>query len=600
MVSNKPAAAALALLFIAAAQVAIAAPSTLSIPKANDIRSSALTTQYPYEIKLDFFNGKFRLTYSPQSDIYQYYYVYLYSGLAKDFPAIPNIANVHIDRPFTEGPITYMFSAPCNRTTPVDYASYALLFRRSDIPDMSTVVTTTIVCGYDYSSACDVNACLNGGDCDRTTKQCKCPLGYSGNKCEVKIKSAANDLCKGYLNTSCSDQGNGNVCLNGGRYQPVSGNEYVCLCPENFVGKNCETAFVATGGPCSGNPCANEGTCQAFDASTYTCECPSGYAGARCETQIAVPSCVGNPCVHGMCMSGIDGSSHFYCQCPPAYIGDSCESPVFLGERMCDALNNPCFHDGTCIIAKSDDGVIHRSYCECKDNWVGPYCEFQGRQRTITLENRCTEKIWPAILGNPLPMKGGFELNVNATQSFQVPSNWISARIWARTKCADQTSAGGSTKLVCETGDCSRGLECMGAGSNNVSLAEFTLGTSDTYYVSLGDGFNVQLAIIPSHLPALARTQSDDIYNQCRQTYCANDLTGDCPAESQVVVNNRVVGCKSSCNTYQIDESRCKGDYSEMAKMRCPLSYTNANDGNTSTFTCPDFAEPNYTVIFCP
>ena len=612
-VANKPAVAVLALLLTAAAQMATAAPSMRSMPLAYDIHSSSQTTQYPYDIKLDFANGKFRLTYFPQSCIYDYQYMFLFNGRAKDYPRIPNIANVSINAPFTGDSITYTSSAPCTETTPVDYVSYALLFPRSKIPVMSTVATTTVVCGYDYSSTCDVHACLNSGICDATTKKCKCPTGYVGNKCEVMMKSAANDLCKGYLNSSCVVQGGNSVCLNGGQYQAVADNEFICLCRENFVGKHCQTAAfgAAKDLACIGNPCANGGTCQAFDESTYTCQCQPGFAGARCENQIAVPACADNPCKNGKCIRGIDGSSPYYCQCPPAFGGRFCEVPVILNNTMCDASVNPCLHDGKCIIAKSADGVIHYRYCQCKDNWIGPYCEFQGRQRTITVENRCSEKIFPALQGNPLPRNGGFKLDAGESQSFQVPSNWISTRIWGRTNCTYQNQNDGSVKLVCGTGDCTKGEECMGAGSNDVSLAEFTLGTSDTYDVSLVDGFNLPIAIVPSQFPALARSQNEFIYAQCRQTYCANDLNLDCPPVSQVLFGTQVVGCKSSCNTFQKDEYCCRGDFgtpdkcsrpavSEMSKKRCPLSYTYAYDDHTSTFTCPDFAEPNYTVIFCP
>ena len=571
---------------------------------------------YPFDLKLDLKGSQFQVTYMPRTGIYNYEEVWFFSGLASQFPSIPRVADATIRAPFEGDNITQSFTSECTGSSQVDYASYALLISKSHQVQTSTVFTT-VVCGYDYSSTCD-NAfpCLNGGLCSSSTKQCSCPSGFVGNKCEVRNTLAGTDLCKGYLNTPCnsgsfpSDLPSDATCQNGGKLHAISSTEYVCLCQERFVGANCEYEVIPSEeDPCAGNPCQNEGICQQFDSSTYKCTCKPGFAGANCETQLVVDACKTRPCVNGNCLKGLDGNG-FYCQCPKGFAGQYCDIPVSLNSNMCDAANNPCLHNGECIIAKDAGNVIQYRYCQCTDNWVGPFCEFEGRERTITVENRCGANIWPAIQGNPLPLNGGFKLDVNSSKSFNVPSNWISTRVWARTGCSE-VNVNGNVKLMCETGDCSNGLECNGAGSDGVSLAEFTLGTSDTYDVSLVDGFNIPVAIVPSHIAVEVRSEINFIYAQCRSTYCANDVNLDCPIESQVVKGGNVVACLSSCNTYKTDAYCCKGAFatpetcarpvvSERAKSLCPLSYTYAYDDHTSTFTCPDYAQPDYTIVFCP
>ncbi len=57
------------------------------------------------------------------------------------------------------------------------------------------------------------------------------------SKCESKI--TLNNLCTFFLGDPCVP----NQCRNGGRCRPnVAANTYVCECPVNFVGINCETS----------------------------------------------------------------------------------------------------------------------------------------------------------------------------------------------------------------------------------------------------------------------------------------------------------------------------------------------------------------------
>ena len=68
-------------------------------------------------------------------------------------------------------------------------------------------------------------------------------------------------------------------------------------------------------------------------------------------------------------------------------------------------------------------------------------------------------------------------------------------RVWARTECTDFSIL--APPLMCSSGGCNGGLECIHSGVPPVSLAEFTLdaGDLDWYDVSLVDGFNLPMSI---------------------------------------------------------------------------------------------------------
>ena len=575
---------------------------------------------YPYDIMLGVEGSSFQLTYVPQGNIYDYNNVWFYNGPSSIYPDIPRVCNVPINVPFPGNVVPCNPTATCSGDTPVNYTSYAVLVSGS-VEIKTSVIVTTVVCGYSYSSPCEgggPSQCVNGGECDSTTNQCKCLSGFAGKKCELiasNFELSGNEICQGYMNQPCNvGTSQANPCQNGGQVSYVDVNldghqstGYVCFCPETFAGVDCSYQLIPPQTSCNNNPCAN-GVCHDYDNATYFCTCNPGYAGARCDSLIAAQSCEQRPCVHGSCYAMPDKQPQFYCQCPVDYSGERCDISVAPSDSMCE--NNPCLNDGTCIIARDNGGPAKYRYCQCKGNWIGPFCEFQGHSRMISIQNQCEFKVWPAIQGNPLPLKGGFELDVGSTVKFSVPTNWISTRVWGRTNCMDVT-VGDKIVLVCQTGDCEAGLECGGSGSKNVTLAEFTLGTSDTYDVSLVDGFNLPIAIIPSHFPLVARAQDELIYAQCRETYCVNNINLACSDTYAVKNATSVIGCLSACAKFGTDEACCKGAFAtpetcprpsmdQIAKDLCPLAYTYAYDDRSSTFTCPNYAEPDYSIVFCP
>lgn len=210
----------------------------------------------------------------------------------------------------------------------------------------------------------------------------------------------------------------------------------------------------------------------------------------------------------------------------------------------------------------------------------------------FTFVNKCSQTIWPAILGSPTLESTGFELPKAGSRTFQVPTGW-SGRFWGRTGCTFDDSGHGS----CATGDCGSGqLECNGAGATAASLVEFTLGTGslDFYDVSLVDGYNLPLLVEPSGGSG-----------QCASTGCLEDLNQKCPSELRTGGGG---ACRSACDAFNTPEYCCKGDYgspttckpsaySQVFKSACPKSYSYAYDDATSTFTC---SAADYVITFCP
>ncbi|KAK4436163.1 Pathogenesis-related thaumatin-like protein 3.5 [Sesamum alatum] len=220
---------------------------------------------------------------------------------------------------------------------------------------------------------------------------------------------------------------------------------------------------------------------------------------------------------------------------------------------------------------------------------------------TFIITNNCPYTIWPGTLagsGSPQLSTTGFQLD--SGQSVAIPNvpGW-SGRIWARTGCTfDATGVG-----LCQTGDCGGKLECGGSGAKPpASLFEITLGDEKDFYdVSIVDGYNLPLVAAPR-----------GVTTPCNATGCVADINMGCPKELQVIGSDEgpggVVGCKSACEAFGLDQYCCSGEfanpttcrpsfYSWMFKRACPRAYSYAYDDGTSTFTCK---ASEYAIVFCP
>jgi len=237
--------------------------------------------------------------------------------------------------------------------------------------------------------------------------------------------------------------------------------------------------------------------------------------------------------------------------------------------------------------------------------------------RTFTVVNLCSYTIWPAIytdlsVAQNVPQyPTGWESPPYTSAQFSVPDNWKSGRIWGRRNCNFSTTDGVNS---CLDGGCNGGLQCdphAGTGVPPATVAEWTLqgsGNVDVYDVSVVDGFNIPMMIIPSA--------------NCHNASCAVDLNPLCPSQLIGPLNSSgsVVGCKSACEA-NLDNSPtnsancCTGSHNTSTscpssgvqfysyfKSNCPDSYVYAFDESSGTaqWTCNSTLNSDYRLTFCP
>ncbi|KAI4323639.1 hypothetical protein L6164_023230 [Bauhinia variegata] len=213
---------------------------------------------------------------------------------------------------------------------------------------------------------------------------------------------------------------------------------------------------------------------------------------------------------------------------------------------------------------------------------------------TFTIENRCDFTVWPVI--SNMPLRLSIALQKGESMSIQLP-RVEKARFWGRTGCSDNSTG----SFSCATGDCGTGtIECGGGsgGTAPVTLVEFSLagpGGLDFFDVSLVDGYNLPLTVVPS--------------TNCTTTGCVVDVNNACPPELVVKsVDGVVVGCNSACTVFNSPQYCCTGNYatptscgptsySQIFKIACPRAYSYAYDDKTSTLTC---SSADYNITFCP
>ncbi|HYS39694.1 MAG TPA: thaumatin family protein [Pseudonocardiaceae bacterium] len=220
--------------------------------------------------------------------------------------------------------------------------------------------------------------------------------------------------------------------------------------------------------------------------------------------------------------------------------------------------------------------------------------------RTFTFVNSSGQNILVGSFGpnGTSPLGGGWAMTPGQTRVVTVPDTF-SGRFWGRTLC---TSNG-----LCETGDCGAVACNGGTGVPPATLAEVTLGpgvgvTFDDYDVSLVDGYNLPITMVPVNGTG-----------QCTPAGCTTDFNATCPPALQKVDNaGHVIGCMSACIAFRTDQFCCSGafgtpqtciptqwpvNYAAFFKSSCPNAYSYPYDDPTSNFTCTANA---YTITFWP
>ncbi|XP_027342994.1 thaumatin-like protein 1 [Abrus precatorius] len=173
----------------------------------------------------------------------------------------------------------------------------------------------------------------------------------------------------------------------------------------------------------------------------------------------------------------------------------------------------------------------------------------------FTLVNQCNYTVWPAAVssGNVNLSTTGFVLKTGESSTVATPATWT-GRFWGRTLCANDSSTG---NFSCATGDCGSGkVECGGMGgappATLVEISTGSVGGRDFYDVSLVDGFNVPVMVVPVGVPG----------GNCGSAGCPEDLNAVCPAELKVTEKGRVVACQGACGVFFKEFFCCTGEHS--------------------------------------
>lgn len=233
--------------------------------------------------------------------------------------------------------------------------------------------------------------------------------------------------------------------------------------------------------------------------------------------------------------------------------------------------------------------------------------------RTVITINNSSQPIWvgaegklvnPADPFNPTPVnpnRGGWYLAPNGgSVTVTVPNGW-EGRFWGRTNCTFDEFGNGS----CETGNCSAGLYCDGLWGKASTLAEMKFNgwnDLDFYDVSLIDGFNVPIQIVP--VPGTYTPNGD--YYYAGAAGCETDVNDFAPPELAITNNSGdTVAWMATCSKWDIDKYCCydndpatchPNEYSVILKQACPDAYSYVTDHETSTFASSSGTV--YQVVF--
>lgn len=259
-----------------------------------------------------------------------------------------------------------------------------------------------------------------------------------------------------------------------------------------------------------------------------------------------------------------DGTTHVKCSaCSTCGDGSLCNTSVSTGDPLplcCPLITDPprcwggeqCSKTGCCpTIAQTAmetypcPGITSTAVCGNTSMNYTQVANLSGYNNPASGFQRANCS--GSVIGG-----GGFKLDVNSMQTFNVDDGWQGA--WfGRTNCTFNANGEGD----CETGDCLASgwgyLQCSGVGSSPpVTKGEMNLEITsgiDYYDVSLVDGFNLPMEIKPmNYNPAYVAALPSDLF-RCTASGCTNTSTlSSCPTSLKFIPNSKLVACQDDCN----------------------------------------------------
>lgn len=239
------------------------------------------------------------------------------------------------------------------------------------------------------------------------------------------------------------------------------------------------------------------------------------------------------------------------------------------------------------------------------DTGGAPACGCEGRQpgdRCLRFINECDQPIWAGASGEEDPA-GAFDAVtwLDPQECIAVPVREAQgARAWGRTACTGDVCAADGNE-----------------GRGTLVQLNLPLEGADVYDVSLVDGFNVPMAMIPV-------ATSYPASEPCRAASCAADLTVVCPeALLRYDEQGDVAYCASPCQACEacpgcddcaeLGSPACAG-CGELAELCCTGQACQANEHTMlwkslcpDAITYPEDAgaractqRTDFDVVFCP
>ncbi|XP_041642570.1 multiple epidermal growth factor-like domains protein 9 [Cheilinus undulatus] len=224
---------------------------------------------------------------------------------------------------------------------------------------------------------------LDPQDCDQSTGQCSCLLGYTGLQCEECEEGYFTNGTSGCLPCACDSFGAVN---------PLCDSSGICVCKTGVYGPKCDEChpgffhFSSTGcRPCQCNNHTNychpqSGVCLNCEGNTQGSNCeeckPAFYRSPETtSTEACAPCPCSNSTSTGTCHTDSSGSP--VCdQCLPRYSGpqcDQCSAGFYKASGVCvqcDCSGN-ADPKGPVELCHPDTGHCLR----CINNTTGPQCQ---------------------------------------------------------------------------------------------------------------------------------------------------------------------------------------------------------------------------------